>query len=599
MSGEISRRRLLRDAGAAAAAASLGGALAGNANAAAKAQAKKRVPRSQRGKRVAVLGGGMAGLAAAHELVERGFKVDVYERKSLGGKARSIGVKGSARGGRKPLPGEHGFRFFPGFYHHVPDTMRRIPFAKNAHGVWDNLVDANETKSPRTGGRADGTVFGIAPDPNEARTPEGMQRLLMEELSGQGVPPHELAFFVERVMVFLTSSDERRFGQWENVAWWDFIKAEGKSDEYKKVLARGLTRAVVAAKERKASTRTIGNMAEAFLCNFEGRGNDGAPDRVLDLPTNEAWIDPWVKLLRKRGVRFHVAQAIEALDVGHGRVLAARARDRHGRRRWVEADWFVSAMPAERARRLWSRDVLRLDPRLKLMDELFVDWMNGIQFYLLKPLNIVRGHMTFIDAPWALTALTQGQFWADRKFTRDYGDGRVVDCLSVDVSDWDTPGIVYGKPAKRCTRPQVAKEVFEQIKLHLNDNGSDLLTDDMVHSWHLDPAIAWHPSRRRNTNDEPLLVNTVGTWAKRPKARTKVPNLFLAGDYVQTNVDLATMEGANESGRAAVNALLDASGSKAKPVTMFQLYDPPEFEALKAADAELYRAGQPNALDHP
>ena len=25
------------------------------------------------------------------------------------------------------LPGEHGFRFFPGFYKHVVDTMRRIP----------------------------------------------------------------------------------------------------------------------------------------------------------------------------------------------------------------------------------------------------------------------------------------------------------------------------------------------------------------------------------------------------------------------------------------------------------------------------------------
>jgi hypothetical protein len=32
-------------------------------------------------------------------------------------------------------------------------------------------------------------------------------------------------------------------------------------------------------------------------------------------------------------------------------------------------------------------------------------------------------------------------------------------------------------------------------------------------------------------------------------------------DYVQTNIDLATMEGANESARSAVNALLDASGS--------------------------------------
>ena len=28
---------------------------------------------------------------------------------------------------------------------------------------------------------------------------------------------------------------------------------------------------------------------------------------------------------------------------------------------------------------------------------------------------------------------------------------------------------------------------------------------------------------------------------------------------------------------------------------MFRLYDPPEFEALKAVDAELYRAGLPNA----
>jgi hypothetical protein len=32
---------------------------------------------------------------------------------------------------------------------------------------------------------------------------------------------------------------------------------------------------------------------------------------------------------------------------------------------------------------------------------------------------------------------------------------------------------------------------------------------------------------------------------------------------------------------------------------MYQLYDPPEFEAAKRADAELYRAGQPNLLDHP
>src|SRR4051794_30476216 len=83
------------------------------------------------GRDVAVLGGGMAGLAAAHELIERGFAVTVYEPKAWGGKARSIPVAGTGAGGRRDLPGEHGFRFFPGFYHHVPDSMRRTPFGDN------------------------------------------------------------------------------------------------------------------------------------------------------------------------------------------------------------------------------------------------------------------------------------------------------------------------------------------------------------------------------------------------------------------------------------------------------------------------------------
>src|SRR3954452_16510152 len=133
---EITRRMLLRHAALAGAAATLGEAP--------MALAKSR--RSTKGRRVAVLGGEMAGLKAAHELAERGFDVTVYERNALGGKARSIGVPHTAGGGRRNLPGEHGFRFFPGFYHHVPDTMRRIPFAGNANGVWDNLSAASGVK---------------------------------------------------------------------------------------------------------------------------------------------------------------------------------------------------------------------------------------------------------------------------------------------------------------------------------------------------------------------------------------------------------------------------------------------------------------------
>jgi uncharacterized protein with NAD-binding domain and iron-sulfur cluster len=581
---EITRRTLLRHAAVAGAAATLGPAPLALANGA-------RRPR----RRVAVLGGGMAGLTAAHELAERGFQVTVYERNALGGKARSIPVAGTAAGGRHDLPGEHGFRFFPGFYHHIPDTMRRIPFAGNANGVWDNLVAASGGKWLRAGDRPDGFVFGIGPDTQQALTVDGLRRILMDELYQRDVPPHELAYFVERVLVFVTSSNERRFGQWEHVSWWEFLKAETKSPQYQKELAAGLTRNLVAAKERVASTRTIGHMGEAFVWNIMGRGNDGAPDRVLNLPTNEAWIDPWIIHLRSLGVRFMVGRTVEGLEVERGRIAAARIRDRRHRRHRVEADWFVLAMPVERARRVLGPGVRRLDPAFDKLEDLFVDWMSGIQFYLRRKVDITRGHLTFLDSPWALTALTQGQFWGARDFARDYGDGSAVDCLSVDISDWDTPGMLFRKPAKKSTRDEVAREVWAQIKTH--HTAGDKLPDDIVHSWFLDPGIAWVKARGENRNDTPLLVNTVGTWEKRPKAESKIPNLFLAGDYVQTDIDLATMEGGNESGRAAVAALLHESGSNAEPPRMYKLYEPPEFAAIKAVDAQRYRDGQPNALD--
>ena len=65
--------------------------------------------------KVIIIGGGIGGLSAAHELVERNFDVrEIYEVLPIpGGKARSFPVPKSGTGGRKDLPGEHGFEFSP------------------------------------------------------------------------------------------------------------------------------------------------------------------------------------------------------------------------------------------------------------------------------------------------------------------------------------------------------------------------------------------------------------------------------------------------------------------------------------------------------
>ena len=118
-------------------------------------------------KTVIVLGGGIGGLSAAHELSERGFSVRVLERRDVpGGKARSVVVPSTApvqnvgavhlgrltAPARRDLPGEHGFRFFPRFYKHIIDTMARTPY-RGSRSVAENLVDTTGTIFARFGRR--------------------------------------------------------------------------------------------------------------------------------------------------------------------------------------------------------------------------------------------------------------------------------------------------------------------------------------------------------------------------------------------------------------------------------------------------------------
>ncbi len=546
-----------------------------------------------------VLGGGVGGLTVAHELAERGFEVTVFEPKALGGKARSIPVAGTGTGGRADLPGEHGFRFFPGFYKNVPDTMRRIPVAGNAKGVFDNLVDAQQELFVFDSGQ-----MWLFPSFDQAGFAEGMRSLITAVGLASKVPPNEIEYFVRKMEVFQTSSDARRVGEWEKVPWWDYVNAERFSPEYQRVFGTGLTKDLVAAKGTKASTRTIGLVALAFVYASMAQASPqvrqqsgyGAADRLLDAPTSEAWIDPWVAHLQSLGVRFVTGYNASKLHVVGRRITAATLVNSNGARLQVEADHYVAAMPVEKARILFDDAVRGADPSLARLDALEYDYMNGVQFFLERmPAHPVKGHVAYLESPWALTSIDQGVFWK-RNLATTYGDGRLRDILSVDISDFFTPGILYGKAAVDCTPQQIAAECWAQLKQGLNASGDAELSDDMLIRWFLDPAVVFSQGRQA-VSTEPLLINTAGSLANRPDAGTAIENLFLAADYVRCNVDLATMEGANEAGRQAVNAILDRSGSTAAKVTLGTLWEPPQYDSAKQVDEQRYHAGQPNALD--
>lgn len=536
------------------------------------------------GNKVAVLGGGVGGMSAAHELAERDFQVTVYDRQAIpGGKARSVGVPGSGTGGRRDLPGEHGFRFFPGFYKHVTDTMKRIPYGTKR--VFDNLVEADALSMSLAQNRPDIVV----PLPSLSISLDDV--ILSIQLVFGELPQltlAEITNFARRMLQFMTSCDARRWGEYEHMSWWEFVDADQYSDEYKKFLAIGLTRNLVAARAEEVNARTVGLIITQLLAS-------GQPlDRLLNGPTNDVWIDPWMTHLQSMGVTYHKNATVEGITMSNGRIASVQVRV-NGAIQNVTADHYVFALPVERLLPLLNPQVLTADPKLADLYELSTSWMNGIQLYLDRDVPIVRGHSIFLDSPWALTSVSQAQFWPSFNLA-NFGNGNVRGILSIDISNFDAPGILYGKPASACTEQEIYDEVVAQLTTSLNHTGKTVLDPSWIVDWFLDPSLVFNGSGGP-TNEEALLINTASSWDLRPEAKTAIPNMYLASDFVRTNVDLATMEGANEAARAATNAILDRANRWFTPrCALWALQEPIVFSGGKAADQLRWLLGLPHSL---
>jgi len=544
--------------------------------------------------KVAIFGGGVGGMSAAHELLDRGFEVEIYERNVLwGGKARSMGKAYSGKDGRKNLPGEHGFRFFPGFYKHVTATMADIPFPGNEDGCLGNLVPTTQIALLREDG-----VPVVLPANFPKNIGEWQEAFHAAFGSHLGLKKSSAEFFVKRLLRLASASEERMVGQFEKISWWDYLKVDEMNDDndaYKKMLAEGLTRSLVAMKAEIASTRTVGTMLLQMLYNMMTPGVQ--IDRVLNGPTNEMWINPWVDHLVENHAKMYLRSAVKAFNMEKGRISSVVV-DVDGDEREVVADHYICALPVEKLVKLLTPEMKAASKSLSEIHHLDVEWMNGIQFYLNHEVPIVHGHTIYVDSAWALTSVSQHQFWKAIELS-DYGDGSVKGVISVDISDWKSPGTkVHLKPAEECSAEEIKEECWAQLRDHLNEGGRKQLDDADLVAWHLDPDIVFPRNDNRNDhNMEPLLINRANSLQYRPEAGTEIANFYLASDYVHTTTDLACMEGANEAARRAVNAILDREDSGAKRCELWPWDVPDVFKVLQKIDAVRWRLGHDQHTD--
>jgi hypothetical protein len=150
----------------------------------------------------------------------------------------------------------------------------------------------------------------------------------------------------------------------------------------------------------------------------------------------------------------------------------------------------------------------------------------SIDLYFNKKLeHIPKEHVVLLDSRYDINFIDNSQLWPDADKDKTF--------LNVAASDY--PIIDDIKDQEYAWR-----DILEELKKYIPFEYDNI---DITKS-HI----------QTNVGDE-LFVNEVGSWQWRPEAQTNIPNLFIAGDFCKSVIDVVTVEGAVVSGLQAVRAL--------------------------------------------
>jgi zeta-carotene desaturase len=247
-----------------------------------------------------------------------------------------------------------------------------------------------------------------------------------------------------------------------------------------------------------------------------------------DLQT--VFIDPQVRELEALGVEIRYDTEVRGLVMHEGVVAAVALRDGTE----VSAGVYAICTPFE-VTRTWLNDSLyEADPELGNMHFLEAQPMTALHLRLRRELpDLPREHVFLHGSYYALSFIDVGRFWKGL-------DGEHQ--LSFISSNYAPLNAVSQEGAKNL----LLKEICEYLPITPAD----------VENWELNP----------NTG-VPLFINTIGAWPNRPRPKTKIKNLYLAGDFVKNAIDLACMEGAVSAAlEAAAQILSDHGETESLPV---------------------------------
>jgi 15-cis-phytoene desaturase len=456
------------------------------------------------GNKVLILGGGLAGLSAAKRLVDKGFQVELVEKRDIfGGKVSSW----------KDKDGdwvETGLHCFFGAYKEIYDLMKEL-------GTYDKIL-WKEHALTYTLSKGERFTFRTWNLPSPFHLTPALFR------NGYFSIPEMLTF--AKVLMPILFGGDKYYEAQDGMTYKEWHEKKGLSERMIKKMFLPMALALKFLPPAELSANIVLAVTGEFL-----RRPDASMMGFLKGSPSDYLIMPLVNYLRKKGASVHSNSKALSLIYDGNRITGVKMDNGET----LTADYYITALPIHNLKKVIPENLKAAYPFFRNIDE-------------------------FVGVP-----VVTVQVWYDRQITTIdnilFSPDGVIPFYADMALTTPEYAVLQGMSHKGKTRFQVgvapAKEIIklsdEEIIAKVDASVRDLFPETAKDAKILKHTIVRVP--------QSVYAPYPGLEHKRPTQKTPVENLFMAGGYTK-NRFYDSMEGAVSTGNSAARELMIRHGIK-------------------------------------
>lgn len=482
---------------------------------------------------VIIIGGGIAGLTAAHELIDEGYHVMLIERNDIvGGLARTY-----QDAANKICPYEYSWRAYGKWYQNVYNIMKRIPYTEST-SVYDKLV----------------TLQGGPKTCNK--------KIPLYENSFRQMPHKDIIKLLPTVVKYYSSSNQKNIDDLSGIGLREFIIKTGLSKTGEDLMGK-IVGPYLGFDYHNASLYDLLYAHEMISNNSSSLFNFS----ITSLPTNYIWFNKWTSLLISKGLDLRLNTQVIKLNFKNNKILSIHTHNKlTGQNEIIKGQYYINCTGPE-----ILKDFLypfRLSLFYKNIKNVAANGRQiqlSIYYYINKKIYLQnKNTLAYLpNTPWLLMVLPTGHIWGD-KYLSKYCDSKIKEVISVGICEPYVKGILIKKPWSKCNRKEIEIEAWYQL---MNDKDfiNNICIKGSINNIKIIDFKMWDSFVYKNgkiDTYEPKWANNINTIQYRPNVACPIKNLFISGAYTNTSTCIYSMESAAESGIIAAKAVCTMNNKK-------------------------------------